>query len=88
MPRIVDVAALSFKVLMSPVNLDRIQDWVNQGRLDSSKPITMRELNKSRCIHGVKHGVKVLARVGWLPTASSKLAQVAAMAKREARELV
>jgi large subunit ribosomal protein L15 len=49
---------------MSPVNLDRIQSWIDQGRLDPSKPITMKELHKSRCIHGVKrHGVKLLARV-------------------------
>lgn len=47
---------------MSPVNLDRIQSWVDQGRLDPSKPITMKELNDSRCLHGVKDGVKLLAR--------------------------
>ncbi|KAH6625431.1 ribosomal protein L18e/L15P [Boeremia exigua] len=52
-----------FKVEMSPVNLDRIQSWIDQGRLDASKPITMKELAKSRCLHGVKrHGVKLLAR--------------------------
>ena len=47
---------------MSPVNLDRIQSWIDQGRLDPSKPITMKELNDSRCLHGVKDGVKLLAR--------------------------
>ncbi|PVH95504.1 ribosomal protein L15 [Periconia macrospinosa] len=52
-----------FTVEMSPINLDRIQSWIDQGRLDASKPITMRELHKSRCLHGVKrHGVKLLAR--------------------------
>ncbi|USP78089.1 54S ribosomal protein L10, mitochondrial [Curvularia clavata] len=52
-----------FKVEMSPVNLDRIQSWIDQGRLDPKKPITMKELAKSRCLHGVKrHGVKLLAR--------------------------
>ncbi|KAF2821983.1 ribosomal protein L15 [Ophiobolus disseminans] len=52
-----------FKVDMSPINLDRIQSWIDQGRLDASKPITMKELHKSRCLHGVKrHGVKLLAR--------------------------
>ncbi|KAF2262985.1 ribosomal protein L15 [Lojkania enalia] len=52
-----------FKVEMSPINLDRIQSWIDQGRLDPSKPITMRELHKSRCLHGVKrHGVKLLGR--------------------------
>jgi large subunit ribosomal protein L15 len=49
---------------MSPINLDRIQSWIDQGRLDPSKPITMKELQKSRCLHGVKrNGVKLLARV-------------------------
>lgn len=47
---------------MSKVNLNRIQLWINQGRLDPTQPITMRELNKSRCIHGVKDGIKLLAR--------------------------
>jgi len=53
-----------FKVEMSPINLDRIQSWIDQGRLDPKKPITMKELANSRCLHGVKrHGVKLLARV-------------------------
>ena len=53
-----------FKVEMSAVNLDRVQAWIDQGRLDPARPITMKELAKSRCLHGVKkHGVKLLARV-------------------------
>lgn len=52
-----------FKVDMSPINLDRIQSWIDQGRLDPTKPITIKELHKSRCLHGVKRdGVKLLAR--------------------------
>lgn len=47
---------------MSPINLDRIQDWVNQGRLDPSQPITLKELTRTRAIHGIKDGVKLLAR--------------------------
>ncbi|KAI9790824.1 MAG: YmL10 [Peltula sp. TS41687] len=47
---------------MSPVNLDRVQSWIDQGRIDPSRPITVKELVKSRCIHGVKDGVKLLAR--------------------------
>ena len=47
---------------MSPINLNRIQEWIDQGRLDPTKPITMKELAKSRCLHGVKDGVKLLAR--------------------------
>ncbi|KAL2820789.1 ribosomal protein L18e/L15P [Aspergillus granulosus] len=41
-------------------NLDRIQEWIDQGRLDPTKPITIRELAKSRCIHNPKEGVKLL----------------------------
>jgi hypothetical protein len=53
-----------FKVEMSPINLDRIQAWIDQGRLNPDEPITMKELAKSRCLHGVKrHGVKLLGRV-------------------------
>jgi large subunit ribosomal protein L15 len=47
---------------MSPINLDRIQDWVNQGRLNPTKPITLKELARTRAIHGIKDGVKLLAR--------------------------
>jgi large subunit ribosomal protein L15 len=51
-----------FSVEMSPVNLNRIQEWIDQGRLDPTKLITLKELVKSRCIHGIKDGVKLLAR--------------------------
>lgn len=51
---------------MSPLNLDRLQQWIDQGRIDPSKPITMKELHQSRCLHGVKDGVKLLARVSEL----------------------
>lgn len=52
-----------FSPELSLVNLDRIQSWIDQGRLDPTIPITVKELVESRCIHGVKKdGVKVLAR--------------------------
>ncbi|TVY83479.1 54S ribosomal protein L10 [Lachnellula suecica] len=51
-----------FSVDMSTINLNRIQSWIDQGRLDPSKPITVKELAQSRCLHGVKDGVKLLAR--------------------------
>ncbi|CAE6502491.1 unnamed protein product [Rhizoctonia solani] len=46
----------------APINLERIQSWIDQGRLTSSAthPITARELLLSGCIHGVHDGVKVL----------------------------
>ena len=42
---------------MAPINLNRIQYWINQGRLDPTQPITLKELANSRCVHGVKDGV-------------------------------
>jgi large subunit ribosomal protein L15 len=52
-----------FSTDMSPVNLNKIQHWINNGRLDPSQPITLKELARSRCVHGVgKDGVKLLAR--------------------------
>ncbi|KZZ86813.1 50S ribosomal subunit protein L15 [Ascosphaera apis ARSEF 7405] len=49
---------------MATVNLDRLQSWIDMGRIDPSKPITVRELFHSRCIHSVKDGVKLLASGG------------------------
>jgi len=48
--------------IWAPVNLDRIQHWIDQGRLKSSpeKPITARELLLSGCIHNVRDGIKIL----------------------------
>ncbi|KAI9678693.1 MAG: YmL10 [Caeruleum heppii] len=52
-----------FSVDMSPLNLDRLQEWVDRGRLDPARLITLKELAESRCLHGVKRdGVKLLAR--------------------------
>ncbi|KAJ7074396.1 ribosomal protein L18e/L15P [Mycena amicta] len=44
------------------VNLDRIQQWIDQGRLKSSpeQPITARELLLSGCVHDVHDGIKIL----------------------------
>lgn len=48
---------------MSSLNLDRLQTWIDQGRLDPNQIITLKELCASRCLHGIKDGVKLLARV-------------------------
>ena len=44
-----------------PLNVDRLQFWIDQGRLDPTQQITARELLASRCIHKVGDGVKLLA---------------------------
>ena len=53
---------VSFSVDMQPLNLSKVQDWVSQGRLDPSKPITIKELRQSRCVTNIKDGVKLLAK--------------------------
>lgn len=53
-----------FSIDLAPVNLDRIQHWIDQGRIDPTRPITIRELAQSRCIHQTKEGVKLLGRGG------------------------
>lgn len=58
------LAMNSFVVDMTPLNLDRIQNWISQGRIDPSRPITIKELGDSRCINpsNVGDGIKLLAR--------------------------
>ncbi|KAF3928942.1 hypothetical protein AA313_de0207074 [Arthrobotrys entomopaga] len=46
----------------SPLNLNLLQSWIDQGRIDPTKPITLKELHDSRAVHGIKDGVKLLAR--------------------------
>jgi hypothetical protein len=47
---------------MSEVNLDRIQAFIDQGRLDPTKQITPKELIESRLIGTPRDGVKILSR--------------------------
>jgi large subunit ribosomal protein L15 len=68
------------------VNLDTIQLWINKGRLDPSKPITIKELTRSKCVNGVKDGVKLLARGKTELTSSINI--VVSRASEEAIEAV
>jgi large subunit ribosomal protein L15 len=45
---------------MAAVNLDRIQYWIDQGRLSPNAPITLKELYHSGCISKPIDGVKIL----------------------------
>ncbi|OAR00314.1 hypothetical protein LLEC1_01019 [Akanthomyces lecanii] len=47
---------------LSQVNLDQIQSWIDQGRLDATRQITPKELIESGLLGSVKDGVKILAR--------------------------
>jgi hypothetical protein len=69
-------------VEMSTLNLGRVQNWIDQGRIDPSKPVTIRELFKTKCIRGVKDGVKLLAKVrstcvtkGWRANVNSGIGE-------------
>lgn len=46
---------------MAELNLDRLQCWIDAGRLDPTKTITPRELVRSGLV-GIKDGIKLLAR--------------------------
>jgi hypothetical protein len=49
-----------------PVNLGQIQAWIDRGRLayQPGQLMTMRDLYVSGLANGIKHGVKILAKVG------------------------
>ncbi|KAG5440475.1 hypothetical protein PCK2_000503 [Pneumocystis canis] len=47
----------------APLNLLRLQIWINNGRINAAEPITMKHLYDSNIIHGIKSGIKLLADV-------------------------
>ena len=44
------------------LNLDRLQAWIDAGRIDATQPITMHHLKKSNIVHTIHDGVRLLAR--------------------------
>ncbi|KAI0976357.1 ribosomal protein L18e/L15P [Xylaria arbuscula] len=48
--------------VMSEVNLDKLQEWVDAGRIDPTQPITPKELIQSNLVGTIKDGIKLLAR--------------------------
>lgn len=57
----------SSKQDLVPLNLERLQHWIDKGLIDPTQPITMRELYETRCVHGVHDGVKILGDVSFSP---------------------
>lgn len=47
---------------MSEVNLDKLQLWIDQGRIDPTKRITPKELIQSKLVGSIKDGIKILGR--------------------------
>lgn len=60
--RMLIIRGRSFSEHFIPLNLDRLQSWVDQGRIDPLRPITIKELGQSRCVCNIKDGVKLLSR--------------------------
>ena len=55
---------LSAKLKPKALPLGRLKHWLMTGKIDATKPITMKELADSRCVKGIKEGgVKLLADV-------------------------
>lgn len=48
---------------LEPLNLGRLQQWIDAGRIDPTRVITMKDLLDSRAVHGIQYGVKLLADV-------------------------
>lgn len=52
-----------FRAEYVPLNLDKLQAWVDDGKLDPSQMITMKHLRDSGAVsHQVRSGVKLLGR--------------------------
>ncbi len=47
---------------LQKLNLNRLQNWIDQGRINTSEAITMKHLAESRCVHGIRDGIKLLAQ--------------------------
>jgi hypothetical protein len=51
------------RVRWTPVNLGRLQEWVDAGRLDAAKVLTMKDFRDNGLVHKrIPHGVKLLAK--------------------------
>ena len=45
---------------MEPLNLNKLQDWIAEGRIDHRRTITMKEMYDSGLVTRIRHGVKLL----------------------------
>ena len=69
------------------INLSTLQDWIDQGRIDSDKLITMKTLRDSGAISKkVLDGVKVLGRGG--DTFSAKVDMEVSSISKSARQAI
>lgn len=54
-------ALYSFSVDLTLLNLSTLQTWIDQSRIDPTRPITIKELSDSNCVGRIRDGVKLLA---------------------------
>lgn len=62
----------SFQRDLAPLNLDTLEFFIQKGRIDASKPITMKELYDANVCGKFADGVKLLARVRVHPSRPSR----------------
>lgn len=48
--------------VMAKVNLDKLQEWIDAGRIDPTKRISVKELVDSNLVGNPRDGIKILAR--------------------------
>ena len=52
----------AFATPLDPLNFSKLYYYIEKGRIDTSKPITIRDMFESGIYSRIKHGVKLLAR--------------------------
>lgn len=51
-----------FKKPLSVINIKDLLYYINKGRIDASKPITMKDIFESKAINKIKYGVKLCGK--------------------------
>ncbi len=50
----------SFKRVLDEVTLTKLQDWINQGRIDTTRVVTIKDMYDAHLTGKIKQGVKLL----------------------------
>lgn len=75
--------------LLQPLNIDRLARYVEAGRLDTSKTITMKELRDCGCVtHKIHKGIKLLAKNAERVTLSKPIHIQVSDVSQKAREVI
>lgn len=52
-----------FKRVYTPLGLEKLQHWIDTGRLDATQTITLKEIFDSGIVGKFKHGVALVGNV-------------------------